>query len=387
MKLALYHPWIYLHSGVERMFVEFVGRSRHDWVLYTHRYERSSTYPELASLDVRELEPRVAVRRSAGPLGRAALTIASTRLPDDGARALLVSSEGLGDLIVLRNRLPSVAYCHTPLKIVHDPVTNARLARMSPRKHAAARAIGPAFTAVDRRMWRHYRHVFVNSAEVRDRVDTAKLLPSGTAEVLHPGVDTNMREFTLGRGRTQFLAAGRIMWQKNLELAIDALQLVRARGHDVELVIAGAVDVKSQPYLQALRERSAHLPVTFHVGVTDDTLVALMSAARALLFTAPNEDFGMVLLEAMACGTPVIAVDRGGPREIVTDADGWLVPANHEDFANAMLESMADRGYASRQAAARRRAETFGWDCFTRRVDDVMSAVAEGRTVPSPQFA
>ena len=201
MKLALYHPWIYLHSGIERMFVELVDRSSHDWILYTHRYEPESTYPEIASLDVRELEPRVSVRRSVGPIGSAAMTIARTTLPDDGARGLLVSSEGLGDLIMLRNRMPSVAYCHTPLKILHDPVTNARLKEMSPRKHAATRVIGPAFTTTDRLMWKRYRHVFVNSAEVRTRVESARLVPSGNIEVLHPGVDTAARPFRPGRPR------------------------------------------------------------------------------------------------------------------------------------------------------------------------------------------
>jgi glycosyltransferase involved in cell wall biosynthesis len=383
MKLALYHPWIYLHSGIERMIAELVGRSSHEWILYTHHYEPESTYPAIASLDVRELEPGVSVRRSVGPIGRAALTIARTELPDDGARALLVSSEGLGDLIVLRNRLPAVAYCHTPLKIVHDPATNARLATMSPRKHAATRVIGPVFTSADRLLWKRYRHVFVNSEEVRCRVGAAGLTPSGSVEVLHPGVDTEPRPFTAGRPRTRFLAAGRIMWQKNLELAIDAVRVVHDRGHDVELHIAGAVDVKSRPYLRALRERAADLPVQFHVDVDDAVLVEQISTARALLFTAPNEDFGMVLLEAMSCGTPPIAVDRGGPREIVTDGAGWLVRPDAEAFADAMVESMNERGYGERQAAARSRAELFAWGRFVRRIDEVMPAIAEGRSATS----
>ena len=62
MRFALYHPWVYLTSGLERTLLELFRRSRHDWVLYTHRYQPETTYPELADFDVVELAPRVSVR-------------------------------------------------------------------------------------------------------------------------------------------------------------------------------------------------------------------------------------------------------------------------------------------------------------------------------------
>lgn len=387
MKLAIYHPWIYLRSGVERMFAEMVPRSEHDWVLYTHRFTPETTYPELAHLDVRQLTPGVSVQRSAAPIGKAALTIAATKLPRDGARALLVSSEGLGDLVMLRNRIPSVAYCHTPLKIIHDQATNQRLAEMSPKKHAAARVAGPAFTLADRAMWRRYAHAFVNSREVQDRVVAAKLRSRERTEVLYPGVSLDQREFVEGRQTNTFLAAGRIMWQKNLELAIDAIRVAIGRGLDVDLDIAGTVDLKSQSYLAMLRQRAHGLPVRFCVDPTDPQMIGLMQEARALVFTALNEDFGMVLLEAMACGTPVIAVDRGGPTEIVTSSSGWLVEPSAEGFAAALAKAAEPDGFHNLQIAARSRAESFGWHVFTQRVDAVMSAIAQGETVPSRESA
>ena len=51
MRLALYHPCVYLTSGVERPFVELLKRSRHDWVIYTHHYSPATTYPELGDAD------------------------------------------------------------------------------------------------------------------------------------------------------------------------------------------------------------------------------------------------------------------------------------------------------------------------------------------------
>ena len=247
MRVALYHPWVYLRSGVERWMVELLSRSRHDWVVYTHRHEPGSTYPEVADLDVVELSPRVSVQRSLGPLAHAAWSMARTRLPP-GHDALLVSSEGLGDLVALRSRVPTVAYCHTPLKILHDPAASDVVRRQSPARRLALSTVGPAFDAVDRRAWRRYAHVLANSTETRDRDTAAGLVPSGPVEVLEPGVDAFWSAPDApGRGSPLLLCAGRIMWQKNLELAVDAVRLLVEQGVPVRLVVAGMVDEKSKP--------------------------------------------------------------------------------------------------------------------------------------------
>ena len=377
MRVVLYHPWVYLRSGVERMIVELLARSRHEWIVATHHFDADATYPELATADVRVLHPEISVRRAAGPLSQAALTIARTDLGRLGADALLVSSEGLGDLVLTRTRLPAVAYCHTPLKIIHDPVARARLAELDRVKWLVSGALAPAFTAVDRRLWRRYRHVLVNSEEVRRRVQRAGLRPSGPVEVLHPGVDLDRFRLAAGDGpRRGLLVAGRIMWQKEVELAIDAYRRVVATVPDPEeLVIAGAVDVKSEPYLATLRERARGLPVRFEVGPDDARLVDLLQHTRALVFTAPNEDFGMTVLEAMACGTPVLAVDAGGPRETVTSTTGWLVTADPDAFAEQMRAVLAAPGPNVWAHATRARASEFGWDRFVTRVDDVLDTV------------
>ena len=52
MRVALYYPWLYLKSGVERTLLELVTRSRHDWTFITNHYHRDQTYPEFQQLDV-----------------------------------------------------------------------------------------------------------------------------------------------------------------------------------------------------------------------------------------------------------------------------------------------------------------------------------------------
>ena len=382
VRCVLYHPWVYLRGGAERVLLEIARRSAHDWTILTHSFDPDTTFPEFASVDVAELRPRVSVRRSIGPLLGAAAVISGSRLPDIGASALLVSSEGLGDFVLSRNRLPAVGYCHTPLKILHDPVTRGRLTEQSPAKAAALSMLGPAFAAADRRLWRRYRHAFANSEEVRRRLQRARLDPAGPLEVLHPGVD--LERFSLeeppgGRERV-LLVAGRVMWQKNVELAIDAFRSARAQGLDARMVVAGTVDAKSADYLRMLRHRAEGLPVTFELDVADERFVELLSSCLAVVHPSPNEDFGITPVEAMAAGAPVIAVDAGGTRETVVDGKtGWLVAADRDRFAAALLSvSTAGDSLDTMRAAARRRAAQFAWTPFVERIDEVMERVLAG---------
>lgn len=378
MRFAVYHPWVYLTSGLERTFLELFRHSRHEWILYTHRYQPETTYPELEQYDVVELSPRVSVQRSFLPLMRAAATIAQTRLPDDGRAGLLVSSEGLGDFVMARNARNAVCYCHTPLKILHDDATRAALREQSRSKYAALRTLAPAFAVADRRMWRRFEHVFANSEETRRRIASARLRAAAEVEVLRPGVDVTRITVGPDQREQRFVLAGRIMWQKNVELAIDAVAALQGTGVDAPVVVAGAVDEKSKPYLQSLRDRAAGLPIEFRPDPTDAELVELYRTSTAALFTARNEDFGIVPLEAMAAGTPVLAVDNGGPRETVVDGEtGWLLPATPAAFAEQMRYVLTEPKHVDvMRRAARTRSEQFGWQQFADRVDSVMEAAA-----------
>lgn len=375
MRFALYHPWTYLRGGIERMIAEYLSRTRHDWTLYTHYHQPETTFEELRTFDVVELRPRVTVRRTLPHLVRAAATIASCKLPSDGSRGLLISSEGLGDLLLTRNRrLPAVVYCHTPLKIWHDPVTRKALRARDRGKARALEMIGPAFDLVDRRLWRRYRHVFVNGLEIRARVEQARLASPDRIEILYPGVDAERFSFSPGPRDNYLLVAGRLVFGKNIELAVDAFARAHQAGLKGRLVIAGIVDEKSRSYLEALRARASGVPITFETDPSEQDFVRLLQRCLALVFPSWNEEFGMVPLEAMATGTPVLAVDAGGPREtIVAGETGWLVPPTSEAFAETMrwIEDAGDALEPMRKAA-RARALEFSWDRFAQRLDDVM---------------
>ncbi|HEY3350248.1 MAG TPA: glycosyltransferase family 4 protein [Thermoanaerobaculia bacterium] len=378
LNVLLYYPWLYLTSGAERTILEIARRSRHRVTVYTNEYQPESTFPELRDVDVRVLG-RVPVERTLRGAATAAFRILLQRVDVSEFDVLLVVCEGLGDLMTLRHpKIPAVCLCLTPLRIVFDPVyRSAYLAKHGLLHRTAIGAASAVFRLVDRLAWRRYRRVFPISHEVRRRIVDGGLADPGRLRVMHPGIDLSAFAPSPPREKT-FFVPGRIMWTKNLELAIDAFRLFLASAPDRDgwqLRIAGIVDRKSEPYLARLRERAAGEPaITFEIRPSDARMRESYRDCFATLFTAFNEDWGLVLIEAMASGKPAVAVNRGGPTEIVRHGqDGLLAPPDAPAFADAMLRLAFEPGlHAALAAEGPARAACFGWEPFIRDLDDAI---------------
>ncbi len=379
MRVALYHPWIYLKSGLERTILEINRRSRHDWTFYTSHYDRDGTYPELADARIVELE-RVSVRRTYFSVARSALSIALCRLDPARFDVMVVSCEGIGDLMTLRNTdRPVGCLCFTPLRAAFDADYRARTLARAGRMKPFALLAEAVFRFVDRLCWRRYGSVVAISETVRERIVAGGLRTADEIHVLYPGMDAAQIRAPTGR-QPYFLLAGRIMWTKNIELGIEAFSRARARlGPDWRLVIAGMVDEKSQAYMASLRQFAAEVGgVEFRVGPSDPEMRALYDGCAGVLFTAFNEDWGLVPLEAMAAGKPVVAVDRGGPREsILHGRTGFLEANNPDAFAARMVQLADDPELAERLGiAGMERVRHFTWDVFVEGIDRMVDELA-----------
>lgn len=379
MRPALYYPWVYLKGGAERVLLELMLRSRHEWTLYTNHFEPESTFPQFSDLRVVALS-EVSVRRNIRQVARAALTILSQRLDFTGHDSLMVVSEGLGNLFAARSHLPTSCICLTPLKVVYDSYTNSQF--FAGRWRPSYRAAFELYKMVDRPTWRRYQRVFCNSGEVRRRLLSAGLVPDHRLEVAYHGVDTQ-RWRPGGRRERVFLVPGRIMWQKNIDLVIEAWKRFQTEPgqHGFRLVVAGMVDQKSRPYLESIRAKAAdRADIEFVVSPNDAQLLDLYQSCWAVVFPALNEDWGLVPLEAMACGKPVLATDRGGPKESIIEGEtGCLRKDQPEAFAQA-IQSLAACSEAELDGTAercRRRALEFPWEPFIDRMDDHVEELAE----------
>jgi glycosyltransferase involved in cell wall biosynthesis len=109
-------------------------------------------------------------------------------------------------------------------------------------------------------------------------------------------------------------------------------------------------------------------------------LPGLLRASDVVVLPSVNESFGQVLVEAMACELPTIAVDRGGPAEIVDDGrTGWLVtPDDVAGLEQAILDAATDAGERRRRGRRARGdvLERYTWDAATRDLGAVLHTAA-----------
>ena len=380
MRIALYYPWVYLRSGVERMILELVRRSRHDWVIYTNHYYPEQTFPEFRDLEIVELSA-ISVSRGYTAVSTAAATILKQKIDFNGFDALVVSSEGLGDFITFRNHgIPVICYCHTPLKVVHDRFIRRQYLNDNPRMRVPFRLFSEAFKFFDRLAWRHYKYVFCNSEEVRGRILQAGLAPPEKVEVLSPGLDVKSMKPTWDFQK-YFVVVGRIKWWKNLELAIDSFLEFKRRYPqfgEFRLSITGLVELGSEAYLGKLRKMAAGRDDIIFIRDPDEgELLSAYSSSYGLLFPSLNEDWGLTPLEAMGFGKPVIAVRQGGPAESVLDGQtGILAPPEPGAFAAAMARLAGDPALARKMGEAGvAHVQKYDWSNFVSRFDDYLDAL------------
>lgn len=382
LRIALYHPWIYVKSGLERTILEIARRSRHEWVIFTSHYDAEGTYPEIRGLNIRETG-RVSVKRSYGAVMAASARVARSRLELDGVGALVVCCDGVGSFITLRNRdVPVVNLCFTPLRAVYDMEYRKRhLERQGPARWMAL-VLETGYRLMDRWLWKRYDRVVCISETVRDRVARGGLCAPGDMVVMYPGVD-GAGISASDRMERFFFLPGRIMWTKNIQLGIEAfVRFRRATGADYRLYVAGMVDEKSRDYLAYLRSLAqGDEAIVFHLDPTDAQMQDYYSRCTAVLFTAFNEDLGLTPMEAMARGKAVVAVNRGGPREVVEhEVTGYLVEPDVDSFAGAIGRLTADEDRLRAMGrAGLERVKRFTWERFVADLDDLLDEVAAPR--------
>lgn len=150
--------------------------------------------------------------------------------------------------------------------------------------------------------------------------------------------------------------AGRLSREKSPELAVATAAELHRRGVPVQMDVYG-----QGPMLGKLQTLAAGSPVTFHGYIGDRYVLAdRLAAADIALSVCPGETFGLAILEALASGTPVVTADRGGGRELVTEASGaWATP-EPPALADAVLD-LAKRDALATRIAARQGAERFDW--------------------------
>lgn len=195
--------------------------------------------------------------------------------------------------------------------------------------------------------------------------------------------------------RFRVMALGRLVPRKGVELAIDAMAVLRARGvDDVELEVVGGCaaedDLDGDPDVQRLREHARRCEVAdlvrFRGQIPHAELPALLRSADAVACTPWYEPFGIVPLEAMGTGIPVIATAVGGLLDtVVHEVTGLRVPPRDpEAIADAIQALQAEPGWARALGRnGRARVERlYTWSRVAADTERIYRQTFAGRAVP-----
>jgi glycosyltransferase involved in cell wall biosynthesis len=192
--------------------------------------------------------------------------------------------------------------------------------------------------------------IAVSEATRQDLIDLYQTPPEKISVIYH-GVRPEFRPITdplqlaavrhkykLGTG-SFILSVGTIQPRKNYQRLIEALARVKT---DVSLVIVGGKGWKSEAIFGEVSRQDLEGRVHFPGFVAEADLPALYSAATLFIYPSLYEGFGLPALEAMACGTPVIASDQSALPEVVGEAGLLVNPRDIEAMAIAMAQLLED---------------------------------------------
>jgi len=257
--------------------------------------------------------------------------------------------------------MPVIAFCHTDL----ERDAHARYGRVAAR----------TMKSYARRVFERADRVLTPSEYMRRRltdwgVRDVIVCPLGVdADLFHPAQrDTALRRLLgLPPGARLCIYAGRFAPAKNIPVLVDAFRLL-GRPYHLLMIGSGA--------------RVPPLPANVTVLPFErdpSRLAALVGGADAFVQAGERESFGLAVVEAMACGVPVVAVADGAAPEIVTPDCGLLVRAGSAPHLAAGVAALYGADRERMGAAARTRAERhFGWDRVFHRLLQHYASVVHG---------
>lgn len=189
--------------------------------------------------------------------------------------------------------------------------------------------------------------------------------------------------------RPYVLLTNRHYPQKRFDLAIRAMAEVRHRFPRTQLVIAGSETAHTGALKALVAQLGMQDSVLFLGRTTDDELEKLYAGAAVYVYPAPEEDFGMGVIEAMSKGIPVVAWNQAGPTVTVAPGTGHLAePLDVHDYAEGIMRFLGDR--ALNEAAGCRaleRARQFDWERHIDILERVVLDVARSHELIAAEAA
>ncbi len=369
LKVALVHDWLTGMRGGEKVLAELI-RIFPTAEVFTLFWRRGSVAPEIeARIRGTSFLDRMphAARAYRCFLPLFPVAIRSLRLPP--CDLVISSSHAVAKGVRIPPSAIHVSYVHTPMRYVWETADDYfRFGRGRRWRRAALSLIRPYLRWFDRRTAAGVDLFVANSENVRRRIwriygrDACVVPPPVNTDFFTPD-DAPPDEF--------YVVVSSLEPYKRVDLAVRAFS-----GGARRLIVAG------KGTLEGDLRRLARPPVEFAGEVSDRELRRLYRRSRALIFPA-REDFGVVPVEAQACGRPVVCYGEGGALETVVDGQTGIHfrPQTEEALLDAVTRL---ERHSWDTAAIRLRSLKFSREEFRRRMAGVLEAVlAPARRSPS----
>eukprot|EP01028_Stygiella_incarcerata_P006068 TRINITY_DN24886_c0_g1_i1.p1 TRINITY_DN24886_c0_g1~~TRINITY_DN24886_c0_g1_i1.p1 ORF type:complete len:465 (+),score=122.39 TRINITY_DN24886_c0_g1_i1:73-1395(+) len=213
--------------------------------------------------------------------------------------------------------------------------------------------------------------------------------PPRDDEVLRKGIE-ELREMGVTKDKIVVLSINRFERKKNVSLLLESMKQMRENGVSLDpksmsIVMAGGFDDRipeNVGYLEELKKMAGDYDLAelclFLPSCSDEIKNALLHIATVLVYTPVDEHFGIVPLEGMAAGVPVIATNTGGPLETVVDGEtGRLMEPTSDAFADAIADICMHKRTRNRMGrnAKKRVTEMFSLEAMGERVEGVLDAI------------
>ena len=314
MKIAIVHDYIKEYGGAERVlealheiwedapiyttfyFPEFLGPHKErfkDWKIVTSWLQNVPFVHKLIS-PIRVISPKI---------------FKSFDLRDFDVVIVSATGAYFPNMIKIGGKTIHICYCHTPPRYLYGYPTARDW-----KKHWWGRIAGEAanhfLRQTDFLSYQKPKYIIANSVEVKKRIEK---FYRRDATVIYPPVDIKRirkNESGIKNKRDYYIAGGRLARAKRIDLAIEACNRLK-----LPLKVFGKGFAS---YGEELKKMSG--PTVEFVGeVSDEKLYELYTNAKALIYCAEMEDFGIMPVEAGACGIPVIALRQGGVKETIVE--------------------------------------------------------------------
>jgi glycosyltransferase involved in cell wall biosynthesis len=406
MRVAIYHNL--MSGGAKRTVREVAARlsASHDIRVYTlscANHDFADLRPHATQYQVFDFRPAQLLRSPFGRLNQIIRLYDLLRLgplnrrvaahiEQDGADVVFVHPcqfENSPSVLRHLRRVPAVYYCHETLRRLYEPMPPRPYERRSAKRRLVDRLdpLPGLYHAVlkrtDRRNLRAAPRVLVNSEFTRQQV---KEHYGAQAEVSYWGVDAErFRPLGLEK-QSVFLSVGSLTPLKGFDFLIRAIAHLPAALRRPLVVASNFQNPPERDYLQDLA-RQLDVELRLPGTVSDDDLVRLYNEAQLTVYAPVREPFGLVALESLACGTPVVAVREGGVQEsVVHEQVGLLAEREPRAFAAALSGLLEQPGRTEalgrqgRELVLRR----WTWAEAVRRIERHLTAAT---ATPRPQPA